>query len=279
VTISVAAQPVSIPTIGAAQVTATTTRSGVPVAGLVVLLSTSIGSLDAAQVVTDAQGRATTTLRGIGTTGTATITAAIQGMPGTATTDVRIGLDRFLGISAQPTAIAGTQQAVVQALLVEGNGTPVARALVTFATTLGRLGDTTVTTDGRGIATTTLTAGDRLGTAHVTASVPSVQTVETAVLLLPTYRLRLQTSAAEITPSGSCTITIRVDPVDPHASVDRLEIHLVSSLGRIGTPVRTDRTGVASSTLTADGRTGTAVVTATLQGGTADAATVSVLIR
>ena len=193
--------------------------------------------------------------------------------------DVRIGLDRFLGVQAQPDTIAGAQTTTVQAVLLEGNGAPVSGAVVSFSTTLGTLGATQVVTNGQGVATTTLRSDGRFGLAVVGATVPGVAGASTTVRIRPTYVISLVANPAQITSSGRSTITIAVIALDPSASVARLTLQVVSSLGRIETPVVTSSSGQATTTLTADGRTGTATVTVTLHGGAAEPATVAVHIQ
>jgi hypothetical protein len=269
----------SIPTSGLAHLTVVAMRDGAPAPAVTVLLSTTLGQLDAMQLLTDGQGHAATLLHGGSTTGTARVTAQVQGQVETTTLDVRIGLDRFLAVQAQPATIAGSQVSTLGALLVEGTGAPVSGAVVSFSTSLGTLDTTHVVTDGRGSATTTLRSDGHFGPALVTANVSGVAPASTLVTIQPTYVISLVASPLQITASGRATISIAVVALDPLAPVGHLQLQVVSSLGRVETPVRTDAAGQASTTLTADGRTGTATVTVTLQGGAALPAIVAVDIQ
>jgi adhesin/invasin len=273
------ATPTMIPSTGSSLIRVRATRNGAPAAGVQVRFSWTLGQIDDPLVTTGNDGRASTTLVGIGSVGTAHITGQAVGEAATASVDVRVGLDRFLTLLVQPTTISGSQTATVRATLRDPNGTPVSGASVTFASTLGTLGASTATTNTQGIAATTLSTSSEFGTAQVSVSLSGVATATAEVVLQPTFVLQLQASPTVISTSGRSTISIQLTALDPTASNARRQLQVVSSLGRVDTPVTTNNAGQASTTLTADGRVGTATVTVTVQGGTASPGTVEVQIQ
>jgi hypothetical protein len=280
VTLQVTATPATIGVAGVADVTVRATRGGAPVAGLVVALGTTLGRLEVAALTTDAQGRATTRLRGDGTSGVARLTAQAPSAATVASAEVRIGLDRSIRITVQPGILAGSQVAMVTVVVFEPDGSPApAGTVVNLAVTLGRLAATQLTLDGQGTARTTLGTDGQVGTSRLTASVGAV-TATGDVELRPAYALSLQATPASISTSGSSTITVRVSALDPAARVGGVTVQLVTSLGRLAqSQLRTNGSGVASTLLSADGRIGTATVTAVLVDGAAAPETVAVTIR
>jgi hypothetical protein len=278
--LQITATPAAIGANGIADVVVRATVSGAAATGVVIELATNLGRLDATQLTTDAQGRATTRLRGDGASGVARVTAQARTAPATVAAEVRIGIDRDLSLGVQPTIIAGSQTAMVTVTAFEPDGSPApAGTQVTLATTRGRLGATTVTLDGQGAARTTLATDGQVGTARVTATLGAL-TAGTDVELRGAYAVTLQASPTTITPSGRATVTVRVAALDPAASVRNLTVQLVTSLGRLAqTQLRTNANGVASTVLDADGRTGTATVTAVLVDAAALPGTVAVTVR
>lgn len=115
--------------------------SGGALAGAVVSFSTQLGQLDAPARTTDAQGRALARLRGAGQTGTASVTARIEGTSVSATVTVRIGIGARVTLVASPASIpVNGGAAQLQALVEHLDGQPTSvGTVVQFAATLGRL--------------------------------------------------------------------------------------------------------------------------------------------
>jgi hypothetical protein len=89
-TLRLTASPPSTPANGTSTLTVLVAGAdGTPLQGVEVLLSSTIGNLDATRVHTDSTGLATTTLRGTGRRGTATITATLAGTSTTSRATVR----------------------------------------------------------------------------------------------------------------------------------------------------------------------------------------------
>ncbi len=84
------ASPPTTPASGTSTLTVLVAAAdGTPLQGVEVQLATTIGNLDATRLHTDSLGLATTTLRGTGRRGTATITATLTGTTTTARATVR----------------------------------------------------------------------------------------------------------------------------------------------------------------------------------------------
>jgi hypothetical protein len=279
-TLTVSANPGSIGRQGVAQLVVQAQASGgASVAGLPIVLTTTLGQLDRAEVVTDATGRATAELRGTGASGTARVTAQLQGRAVTGIAEVRIGLDRSLRLRAQPTSIAGGEAAILTAIAFEADERPVpAGTPVTFSTDRGVLTATTVPTDAQGVAQSTLRTGGTTGVANVAATVQGAAPSVAQVTLRQRYAISLEASPGSISSSGRATVTVRVLALDPAAGVNGLLVQLAATRGRLGAAaLRTNARGIASTTLDGAGDSGTAVITATLP-GQADAASATVSI-
>src|SRR5688572_9577847 len=115
--------------------------SGSPLAGAIVSFSTQLGQLDAPSRTPDAQGRAFARLRGAGQTGTASVTARIDGTSISATVTVRIRIDARVTLVAIPNSIPVNGGAArLEALVEHLDGLPTAiGTVVQLAATLGRL--------------------------------------------------------------------------------------------------------------------------------------------
>ena len=135
---------------------------GTPVArGERVILTTTLGNLENSQPVIQGNGTATTTLNAGNREGTATITA-IYASSDAATTTATIVLDAATAISAtaNPSSIKSneTTKITITATVTNSRAQPVAGALVTFESDLGKFEDnTSETTDANGQASKELT--------------------------------------------------------------------------------------------------------------------------
>ncbi len=158
-----------------------------PHSGTTVTFTTSLGAVQPSQAETDTAGRAIVTFRAGDSNGTATITAisGAAGAPttgtgsggaGTTTTSanvVKIAVGSAavgrVSVNANPAQLSSTGgTASIVASVYDVNGNPLPNALVSFTTTAGSLGASTVNTDGNGSAVTSLRT---VVTATVTATV------------------------------------------------------------------------------------------------------------
>ena len=273
IALALAATPTSIAVGGQSQIVAQVTATGGAArAGLRVVLATNFGTLDSTQLITDANGRAETTLRAGTTTGTAHVTGTLEGRS-SAATDVRIGLDRVVTLQIEPSTITGTETATVTVFAFEGTGEPVpARTDLTLSTDRGQLGATRLQTDNQGAAITTLRTGGATGTARVTASVAGgpMATAQVTLVAAPPSgtTVRLTASPPSTPATGSTTITVLVADATG-AALSGVEVELGTTIGRLDlTRLHTDTSGLATTTLRGDGRRGSATLSAHLAGTT-----------
>jgi hypothetical protein len=180
--VAVSAAPSSVPADGstASTVTATVTdKYGNPVPGTPVGFGTTLGSLSATTVATNADGQAQVTITST-KTGTATVTATAGGVSGSATVTFTPGAPAKVAVSAAPSSVPadGTTSSTVTTTVTDVNGNPVPGTPVDFSTTLGTLSATTATTDASGVATDTITSS-AAGTATVTATASGVSDTAT----------------------------------------------------------------------------------------------------
>ncbi|HEV8238346.1 MAG TPA: invasin domain 3-containing protein [Thermoanaerobaculia bacterium] len=271
ITLALTATPLTIPVNGRSQIVAQVTATGgASREGLRVVLATNLGTLDSTQLVTDATGRAETTLRAGTSSGTAHVTGTLEGRA-TAATDVRIGLDRVVTLQVEPSTIAGSETATVTVFAFEGTGEPVpARTEVTLSTDRGQLGATRLLTDNQGAAITSLRTGGATGTAHLTASVSGgpAATAQATLLAAPPSGtiVRLTASPPQTPANGTTTITVLVADATG-APLSGVEVELGTTLGIFdNTRLHTDTSGLATTTLRGDGRRGMATLSAHLAG-------------
>lgn len=92
--VRVSAAPASIPVNGTSTITAEMTNfEGTAIQGISIEWGTSFGALQSGNSATNADGRASATLRGQGEAGVATVTATTLSTRERGQTEVRIGLD------------------------------------------------------------------------------------------------------------------------------------------------------------------------------------------
>jgi len=199
--------------------------------GTLVTLSTSIGILDETVLRTDSEGKVSTTLRGNGVAGTATVQAQVSGGGGTgggggdgegggtggssgatASTSVQIGepmeSQPTVVISANPTTVATGEASEISLLGRSSDGSPVeAGQRIRLTANFGRIveqGGTgssptvnEVFTDSNGEAFANFIAGDRGGMGEVTAI---LGTSEPAMVMI-TIRAALNSLDLSVNPS------------------------------------------------------------------------------
>jgi Bacterial Ig-like domain (group 1)/PKD domain len=183
--------------------TTVTAGAGTPVNnGTLVSFTTSLGKIEPAQARTD-NGKAIVKLLADGHSGTATITA-FSGAA-TQTLDVLIGAAAVarVQVTASPQTLpptGGTVTITAQAQDQEGNG--LLGVPVSFTTTAGSLGTTSVVTDQDGNASTTLTT---TAAATVTASVGGGSSGTISGTVAVTVKPRTTVS---ITPPSTVTVSV-----------------------------------------------------------------------
>jgi len=129
-------------------------------ANTLVTWTTNLGTLGNATSLTDANGRASMTLRS-GMAGIANVVAS-SGIS-SVTTNITFTSNitsQVASISpSQSTVVAGTSNStVLSAVVLDSNNQPVENATVTWSTTLGNLTQNTSVTNASGVATTTLSS-------------------------------------------------------------------------------------------------------------------------
>jgi hypothetical protein len=172
--------------------TVTYRQNGAPQPGVRVSFASTIGTLGAASVVTDANGRASTTIRS-DFAGSAVVTATLPGNAAQASVPLQFiatNPDRLI-LQISPTALApnvsgsSTNQAAVTARVVDARDNPVTGVTVNFTqvqdTSGGRLSQPSAVTDNNGQASVKYISG-ATSTASagvvIRASVPSDDTVD-----------------------------------------------------------------------------------------------------
>ena len=160
-TVLVSASPNNIPVEGTAEVTIIARNSdGTPVAaGLTVILTTTLGSLQPDRPQTGNDGTARSTLNAGNQAGTATI-RAILGASEPATAEVTIrDAATDISLQANPSSIARSDATIsLSAFVTNSQGSPLQGAPVTFESDIGTLTVTGVVfTNTNGVATNTLT--------------------------------------------------------------------------------------------------------------------------
>ncbi len=174
-TITLISGVTALPVNGTAQIVAQVIEpSGTPPhSGTQVTFTTSLGTVQPANVETDANGQAITTFFAGPSNGMATITALSGGVSATGNSAIKIAVGTAavgaVRLGANPTILppsGGTASLTAQVFDINGNA--LTNAPVFFTTTAGTLDQFVVNTDQNGIATTRLTTANQ---ATVTATV------------------------------------------------------------------------------------------------------------
>jgi hypothetical protein len=172
--------------------TVTYRQNGAPKPGVRVSFAATIGTLGASSVVTDANGRASTTIRS-DFSGSAVVTATLPGNAAQASVPLQFiatDPDRLV-LQISPTALApnasgsSANQATVTARVVDARDNPVTGVTVNFTqvqdTSGGRLSQPSAVTDNNGQASVKYISGatsTASGGVVIRASVPSDDTVD-----------------------------------------------------------------------------------------------------
>ncbi len=200
---------------GAYQVTATVIeQSGTPVQnGTMVTFTTSLGTLDPPEAST-VNGKATTTFRPNGQSGTAVI-GATSGAAKAETVSIAFGgaAAESVTLRAEPATVPPTG-GIVQliAVVTDMSGNPVPSAPVVFSSDAGQLSSSSVSTDATGEARASLvTSRDTVVKARVGTKEAQVNVRATT---LPTVTL----AASPASPIVSQPVTFTVTPGTPGAN-------------------------------------------------------------
>ena len=167
-------------------------QAGSPMAGVAVTFAVTAGggTLSATTAITDARGRAASTLTLGRTPGPNTVEVTVAGLAPVTFTALGLAIPRTLtklsGDGQQATGGSLSEPFVVSVL--DQNGEALPGAAMAFAVTAGdgTLSAATDTTDAEGLASTTLTLGEALGPVTVEAAVEGLEPVAFTATLVPT---------------------------------------------------------------------------------------------
>lgn len=174
-TITLISGVTALPVNGTAQIIAQVIEpSGTPPhSGTQVTFTTTLGTIEPANVETDSNGQATATFKAGTSNGIATITALSGGVSASGTNAIKIAVGTAavgrVTLTANPTIVpanGGTTTLTAQVFDINGNA--LVSAPVSFATTAGTLDQFVATTNESGVATARLTTANQ---ATVTATV------------------------------------------------------------------------------------------------------------
>lgn len=202
----------SVPLNGTAEITAQVIESaGTQVQnGTLVTFTTTLGTIEPAEARTR-DGKATVRLHAGSRSGTASITA-FSGSARADALDILVGgaaVDRVI-LSASPSALpsgGGTVQLL--AVVIDESGNRVGGVPVSFTTTAGALGASTVTSDGNGEARTTLTTSRQ---AEVTATAGAIDSTSVTVQIAAVPTVTITTLTASPTPGQPVSFQVSVNP-------------------------------------------------------------------
>jgi hypothetical protein len=219
-TIQLFASGLSVPLNGSVDIIATVTeQAGTPVQnGTVVTFTTSLGRIDPVEARTH-NGKATARLIADGRSGTAVVTA-FSGGAEQAELEIPIGAGAVetVVLTANPSSVAPGGTVQLTAAVHDESGDPVRGVPVSFSTTSGTLGATTVTTDQNGEARTTLTTSRE---AEVTARAGGSEAqVTVGVRAAPTVSVTVSPATPVAGSPAIFSITVTpADDGDPIASI------------------------------------------------------------
>ncbi|MGA9351890.1 MAG: invasin domain 3-containing protein, partial [Anaerolineae bacterium] len=269
-TVTLVAYPMTLTVENSSSLTATVKDLGNNnvVNGTVVTFTTNLGNVGSNWVTKTTTSGVVTAILTSQVAGTASVTATADSKYGTTEVTFQPGLPYTLTLAAYPMILTVGDSSTLTATVKDQYNNNVANGtLVSFTTSWGSLGSTTVskTTTG-GIATATLTS-QLPGTAAITATAGSISDTETVVFnvgLPSTVTLEAYPTSIPIAGYTS-TLTATVKDKCNNAVSNGTLVTFTTSLGRLGSgPVtKTTISGVATAVLTSETTAGTAIVTAT----------------
>jgi hypothetical protein len=207
-----------------------------PHSGTHVMFTTTLGTIQPSDAITDSSGIAKATFSAGAQSGTATINALSGGSSVGANGAVKIlvgsaGVGR-VNVSASPVTLPPGGFATIAASVLDINGNPLTTVPVTFSTTAGNLTASQVPTDQTGVALTSL---QTFASATVTASV-GAQGSTTPPSTTPPSTGGGTTGGGTTTPttpstsgqaSGSVTVNVATPPTVIVTPVPPTQIHPV----------------------------------------------------
>jgi adhesin/invasin len=271
ITIEVGADPAELPADGSSTskitVSITETTAGIPVAGVGVIFSSTLGAIDGSGY-TDMSGIASVFLMSSTSPGVATVKAAYGLLSGTATVTfgtLQLGLE-----ASEPRAVADgiSTQAVTATLLTEDNN-PVTGVSIDFTTTDGVI-TSRATTDIQGQAEVILTSPDYPTEATVSASFGGIVTATAQVTFID-VKLSAEASIERMAADGVSTQTIKAVLLsEDNNPVAGVEIDFSATAGAITGRAVTDIDGEAEATLWSPDLPASATIIASFGGRVAD---------
>jgi len=238
--------------------------------GTVVTFTTSLGQVGSTEVTKTTTGGVAIAELTSQIPGTATVTATADSVSDTVDVTFEPGPPHTVTLEANPTSIlvGGFTSILTATVTDQFNNYVTDGTVVTFETSLGSLGSSTVTKlTANGVATATLTSGTTAGTAVVTVTAGS-KIATTTVTFMPDvpHEITLVAHPTSI-PIGGFTSTITATVRDQYGNLvaDGTEVSFATDLGSIGSSsvIKTTVNGVATATLTSGLVIGTANITVT----------------
>jgi len=234
--------------------------------GTVVTFTTSLGELGSGTGTTTG-GVATTVLTSETEAGTAFITATAGSKSDSITVTIEAGSPATVTLEACPTSIAigGSTSALTATVKDQYNNNVEDGTVVTFTTSLGQVGSTTVTdTTSSGVATAVLTSETTAGTAIITATSGSVTGTTTVTFTASSaHTVTLEVEPTSLTVDASSSLTATVKDQYSNNVEDGTVVTFTTSLGSLSSDTPTTANGKATATLTSQ-EAGTATITATI---------------
>jgi PKD repeat protein len=263
-------------------------NTGQPLVGATIAFTTTIGTIDPKEAVTNGAGQATAVFSAGSATGTAVIGASSGSVRATAV-NVVVGAAAVgrVALTASPTAVpSGGGSSTVTAVVTDATGNPLSAMPVEFRTSAGTLTPANVKTDANGMVQTTLTtsatalvtaiAGLAPGTpaSSTTASITGTVTVTLAPRPVPVVSIA---ASADAVAGSPVTFTIGATPA-PGSNTTIRSVSVNFGDGTQAELGAASGTAIVAQHLYAVGGTYTVSMTATdSAGATATASTVLVV--
>ncbi|MFZ1947710.1 MAG: invasin domain 3-containing protein [bacterium] len=241
-------------------------RDHMAVEGVTVTFETDFGGLSSATATTDDQGLAGVVYLAPAATGVAGVTAGTEGAS-TTTCTIQVGQG---ALTVTPASILadGLATAAIEVTVVDGDGSPVSGAQVTFSTDVGSVRGASAFTDGDGYAEATLVSVasgvDLAGTVQAVVRYDSFNQTESAPCIMRGVSVSVEAEPAAMPADGVsiAAVTAWVRETTSGAPVPGAQVVFGSTLGAISGPVVTDDNGLATTYLVSSTTPGVATITA-----------------
>lgn len=232
---------------------------GVPMEGVVVSFSSTLGSLSAPVAQTNSDGVATVLLTSVASEGTATVTATAyisNKVDVQFTLDIPYQID--ISTSDERVIADGSTKAIITAVPRDDSGNPMSDVIVSFTTDLGTLSAFKDTSDTNGETSVELTSSQD-GVATITASVSSVES-STSVIFYEYNPVYIEISAEEASILADGASKVNISAVIKDDSGDEIPGAIVDFSSNYGSLNKTNgvvanQQGIAAVTLTSEGST------------------------